>query len=90
MAKLAAQDYANVALAGIALAATFMVGRIAVDSMIESRREHFSRKGQPKEAINAKETTMDGIAKIAGTVYSMYLIQQQLPGVLAEAKKLLE
>lgn len=91
MAKqLVAQDYANVALAGMALVATFLVGRIAVDSIIEHRRENFSRKGQPKEAIKAKETTMDGIVKIAGTVYSMYMIQQQLPGLLAEAKKLVE
>lgn len=88
--KLVAQDYANVALAGMALVATFMVGRIAVDSIIEHRRENFERKGQPKEAVKAKETTMDGIVKIAGSFYSIYVLQQQMPGLLAEAKKLLE
>lgn len=88
--QLGAQDYANVALAGMSLVATFIVGRIAVDSIIEQRRENFERKGQPKEAVKAKETTMDGVVKLAGTIYSIYMLQQQVPGLLAEARKLLE
>jgi hypothetical protein len=87
---LVAQDYANMALGALALVGTFMVGRIAVDSIIEARKEHFDRKGQPPAAVKAKETTMDGIVKMAATAFSMWQLQQQLPEVMKEAKKLLE
>lgn len=89
-APLNTQDYANVAVGGMVLVGTFIVGKIAVNSIIEHRREHFDRKGQPPEAIKAKETTMDGIVKLAAMAYSMYLMKQQLPELLGEAKKLLE
>ena len=88
--SLVAQDYANIFLGGLALVGTFMVGRIAVDSIIEARKEHFDRKGQPPAAVKAKETTMDGVMKMAATGYSLYMLQQQLPEVLKEARRLLE
>lgn len=87
--QLAAQDYANLFLGGLCLVGTFMVGRIAVDSVLEARKERFERKGQPPAAVKAKETTLDGIMKVAATAFSLYQLQQQLPVVISETKKLL-
>lgn len=89
-ASLSTQDYANLAVGGMVLAGTFIVGKIAVNSIIEHRREHFERKGQPPEAVKAKETTMDGIVKLGAMALSMYMMNQQLPELLGEVKKLLE
>lgn len=82
------QDLANVALGAMTMVATFLVGKIIVNSIIEGRKEHFDAKGQPPAAVKAKETTMDGIVKILGMGYSMYMLSQELPIVLAEAQKL--
>ncbi len=84
---ITAQDYANVALGAITAVGTFMVGKIIVTSLIESRKERFDKKGQPPEAVKAKETTLDGIVKLAGAAFSIYQISQQLPEVMAEIKK---
>ncbi len=81
------QDYANVALGFVAFLATFMVGKIAVNAIIESRKEHFEKKGQPPEAVKAKESTLDGIMKVAGTGYAIYSIMHDFPEVVTEAKK---
>lgn len=89
-APLTTQDYANVALGGIVMVGTFIVGRIAVDSVFEARREHFDAKGQPPAAVQAKETTLDGILKMAVMAFSMYQLQKQLPELAKEAQKLLE
>ena len=89
-APLTTQDYGNIAFGAAALYGTFMVGKIAVDSIIEYRKERFDRKGQPPAAVQAKESTMDGIVKVLGMGYGFYLMSQQLPEVLREAQKLLE
>jgi hypothetical protein len=89
-APLTTQDYANVALGVMVLYGTFMVGKIAVDSIVAARQEHFERKGQPPAAVVAKESTLDGIVKVLGMGYSFYVLSQQLPVVLTEAQKLLE
>lgn len=81
------QDYANVALGAITAIGTFMLGKIAVESIIESRRERFDKKGQPPAAVKAKESTLDGVVKLAATAFSIYQISQQLPEVLGEARK---
>jgi len=83
------QDYANVAVGAIIAASTFLVGKIIIENILQSRREHFDRKGQPPAAVKAKETTGDGILKLAGTVFSIWQISQQLPELTAEAKKYL-
>jgi len=85
---LSPQDGANIALGFIAFLATFMMGKIAVNAILESRKEHFEKKGQPPAAVKAKETTLDGIMKIAATGYSLWRLQQDLPEVIAEIKKL--
>ena len=87
--QVAAQDYANVALGAMVAASTFIVGKIVVENILQSRREHFERKGQPAEAVKARETTLDGVMKLAGITFSLYQLSQQLPEVVAEAKKLL-
>lgn len=84
------QDLANVALGAITMTATFLLGKIIVNSIIESRKEHFNAKGQPPAAVKAKETTMDGIVKVLSMGYSMYMLNQELPIVLKEAGKLLK
>jgi hypothetical protein len=88
--EIGGQDLANVALGVMAMTATFLVGKIVVENIILSRKEHFDKKGQSPAAVKAKETTMDGIVKLLGTAYSMFLLSQELPLVLAEAKKLLK
>lgn len=85
----AAQDYANLALGAMCLVGTFMVGRIAVDSIIAARKERFEAKGQSPAAVKAKETTMDGLFKALGMGLGLYQLSQDLPVVLSEAKKLL-
>lgn len=85
----AAQDYANVALGAVCMVATFLVGKIVVESIIASRREHFDAAGQPPEAVKAKETTFDGVVKFAVMGYSLYSLQQELPELLGEVKALL-
>lgn len=89
MASLSTQDYCNLALGGLALVGTFMVGKIAVDSIIEARKERFDPKGQPKAAVKARESTLDGVMKVLATGYSVYTINQQMPELLGEVKKLL-
>jgi hypothetical protein len=86
---LTTQDYANVALGAITAAGTFMLGKIAVGAILESRKEHFERKGQPVAAVKAKETTFDGVMKLAATAFSIWQISQQLPEIITEAKKYL-
>ncbi len=82
------QDAANVALGIICFASTFLLGKIVVNAIIEGRKEHFSRKGQPAPAVKAKESTFDGVMKLAATGYSIWRLQQDLPDVLAAIKKL--
>jgi len=84
------QDLANVVLGAITMTATFLLGKIIVNSIIESRKEHFDAKGQPPAAVKAKETTVDGIVKVLSMGYSMYMLSQELPIVLKEAEKLLK
>jgi len=87
---LAAQDWANGTLGILCLVGTFMVGKIAVDNIIQSRKEHFDRKGQPPAAVKAKETTLDGMIKLAASAFSVYQITQQFPEVVKEARKYLQ
>lgn len=87
---ITAQDYANVAVGFMCVAATFLVGKIAVESIIKSRREHFDPKGQPPEAVKAKESTMDGIIKLAVMGYSIYSLQTEVPELLGSVKGLLK
>lgn len=88
-APLVYQDYVNVAVGFAVLLSTFIVGKIAVQSIIESRQEHFERKGQPPAAVESKETTMDGVVKFLGTGYGLYMMSRQLPEVWKEAEKYL-
>ena len=88
--SLTSQDYANIALGAMTMTATFLVGKIIVNSIIESRKEHFDAKGQPPAAVKARETTLDGIVKVFGMGYSMYLLSQELPIVIAETRKFLK
>ena len=67
-----------------------MMGKIAVNAIIEGRKEHFEKKGQPAAAVKAKETTLDGVMKLAITGFSLWQMSQELPAVLAEAKKYLK
>ncbi len=90
MANLSTQDYANVALGALCMVGTFMVGKIAVESITAARAERFERKGQPPAAVKSKESTMDGLVKFGGTIYSIYLINQQMPEVIKGVKELLE
>lgn len=83
------QDYANVFIGFAVLFGTFMVGKIAVESIIESRREHFDAKGQPPEAVKAKETTMDGLVKFGALALSLFELSQEFPGLVTEAKRYL-
>jgi len=83
------QDYANIGLGFVAFLATFMVGKIAVNAILESRKEHFEKKGQPPAAVKAKETTLEGVLKLAFTGFSLYQMSKDLPEVLTEAQKLL-
>ena len=89
-AAVSSQDLANVVLGAVTMTATFLLGKIIVNSIIESRKEHFDAKGQPPAAVKAKETTMDGIVKVLSMGYSMYMLSQELPIVLKEAEKLFE
>jgi len=82
------QDYVNVFIGFAVLFGTFMVGKIAVESIIESRKENFDPKGQPPEAVKAKETTVDGIIKFAVMGYSIWSLQEEVPALLAELKGL--
>lgn len=84
------QDYANVALGAIIATATFLMGKIAIESAITARKEHFDAKGQPPAAVKAKETTFDGIMKVAVTCFSLWQIKEELPALLDEAKKYLK
>lgn len=87
--QVAAQDYANLALGAITATATFLVGKIVIENILQSRREHFDRKGQPPAAVKARESTGDGLLKLAGMTFSIWQISKQFPEVLAEAKKYL-
>lgn len=83
------QDFANVALGAMVAVSTFMVGKIAVESAMKLRVERFKRKGQPRAAVKAKETTADGIVKLLGITLTIWQISQDFPQVAAEAKKYL-
>ncbi len=86
----ATQDYANVALGFICFASTFLLGKVIVNAVIEGRKERFDRKGQPAPAVKAKETTLDGVMKLAFTGFSLYQMSQDLPEVLAEVNRYLK
>lgn len=76
-------------LAGVLVGASaFLVGKIAVDQILIARKERFERKGQPKEAVRAKETTLDGIVKLFGIGFSVYRMTVDLPALYDEIKKL--
>lgn len=87
--QVAAQDYANVALGAMIAASTFIMGKIVVENILQSRREHFERKGQPPAAVKARESTGDGLLKLAGMTFSIWQISKQFPEVLSEVKKYL-
>lgn len=87
--QVAAQDYANVALGAMIAASTFIMGKIVVENILQSRREHFERKGQSPAAVKARESTGDGLLKLAGMTFSIWQISQQFPEVLSEVKKYL-
>lgn len=84
---LAYQDYVNIGVGFAVLLSTFIVGKIAVQSIIAARQEHFDRKGQSPAAIESKETTMDGVVKFLGTGYGLYMMSKQLPEIWKEAQK---
>jgi len=84
-----AQDYSNVFIGFAVLFGTFMVGKIAVESIVAARREHFDSKGQPPEAVKAKETTADGIVKLVAFALSAHEIVTEFPSLMTEAKKYL-
>src|SRR5882757_1902568 len=84
------QDYANMVVGFMCVMATFLVGKIVVESIIKSRREHFDPKGQPPEAVKAKESTMDGIIKLAVMGYSIYSLQTEVPELLSSVKGVLK
>lgn len=84
------QDAANIALGAICFGATFLFGKVVVNAIIEGRKEHFDKKGQPPAAVKAKETTFQGMVKLAFTGFSLWQMSQDLPEVLAEAKKCLK
>lgn len=88
-ASVTAQDGANVAVGAIIAASTFLAGKIIVENIIQSRREHFDAKGQPPAAVKSRETTGDGVMKLIGVVFSLWQLSQQFPEVAAEAKKYL-
>lgn len=89
-AGVTSQDYANVVVGFMCVTATFLVGKIVVESIIKSRREHFDPKGQPPEAVKAKESTMDGIIKLAVMGYSIYSLQTEVPELLSSVKGVLK
>lgn len=66
------------------------IGKIAIDNILRERAERFKPKGQPAAARAARESTMDGVVKFAGTIYSMYLLSEEMPQLLKEAQKALE
>ncbi len=84
------QDYANVAVGFMCVVATFLVGKIAVENILKSRREHFDPAGQPPAAVKSKETTMDGLIKLAVMGYSIYSLQDEVPELLGTVKGLLK
>ncbi len=84
---IVAQDYANVAVGAIIAVSTFMMGKIVIENILQSRREHFDSKGQPPAAVKSKETTLDGVLKLAGMAFSIYQITTQFPEVVTEAKR---
>jgi hypothetical protein len=81
------QDYSNVLMGALIAASTFMMGKIVVENIVRSRREHFDKKGQPPAAVKARETTGDGVMKLVGVAFSLWQLSQELPEVMAEAKK---
>jgi hypothetical protein len=89
-AAITTQDYTNVLVGFMALAGTFMVGKIAIDSIMQSRKEHFEKKDQPKEAVKAKETTFDGIVKLAGIGITIYQITSGGPELLDQIDKMMK
>ena len=89
-ADVTSQDYANVVVGFMCVLATFMVGKIAVESIVKSRSEHFDPKGQPPAAVKAKESTMDGVIKLAVMGYSIYSLQTEVPELLSTVKGLLK
>jgi hypothetical protein len=84
-----AQDYSNVFIGFAVLFGTFMIGKIAVESIVAARREHFDSKGQPPEAVKAKETAVDGIVKLVAFALSANEIVTEFPSLMTEAKKYL-
>lgn len=87
-ASAESNDIGNVVAGALIAASTFFVGKIAVESIIAHRKETFSRKGKPKAAVKAKETTLDGIVKVAGIGFGLWRMTQDLPALYDEIKKL--
>ena len=85
---ISSKDVGNVVAGALIAASTFFVGKIAVESIIAHRKETFERKGKPKEAVKAKETTLDGIVKVAGIGFGLWRMTQDLPALYDEIKKL--
>lgn len=85
---VSSQDLGNVVAGALIAATTFFIGKIAVENIVQSRKEHFARRGQPKEAVKAKETTLDGVVKLAGMGFGLYRMTVDLPALYDEIKKL--
>lgn len=87
-AEINSSDVGNVAAGFMIALSTFFVGKIAVESIIAHRKENFSRKGQSKAAVKAKETTLDGVFKLVGMGLGGYQLIKGVPELLDEVKKL--
>jgi len=83
---VSSNDFGNVIAGFLVMASAFAVGKIAVDNIAAHRRENFQRKGQPKEAVKAKESTLDGIVKVAGIGFGLYRMVHDLPELVKQVE----
>lgn len=82
------QDFGNVLAGAMIAASTFFVGKIAVESIVAHRKETFARKGQPKPAVKAKETTLDGLFKVFGIGFGLYRMTVDLPELVKQIEEM--
>ena len=87
-ASVSSKDFGNVLAGAMIAASTFFVGKIAVESIVAHRKETFARKGQPKEAVKAKETTLDGIVKIAACGFGLWRMVNDLPELVKQVEEM--
>lgn len=84
---VSSKDLGNVIAGFLVMTSAFLVGKIAVDSVVAHRKESFNRKGQPKAAVKAKETTLDGIVKVAGVGFGLYRMAHDLPEFVKQVQE---